>query len=182
LEIERAKIQPPDQSSEELQKQQDESNEQFEIILRKGKAILRVMEIADEISQNLDQQAYLGLKSDIESFIAGMTDKRYEKITIEESLPTGFVRSDGNIIEADLLSTGTMDVLGLALRLAMANYFLKDHEAFLVMDDPLADMDTKRQNNAAKMLRDYSKVRQLVIFTCHPDHAGLLGGNRIEMN
>ncbi len=182
LEIERAGIHPPDESSEELQKQLDELNEQFDIVLRKGKAILRVREVADELSEHLDQQAFLGLKCDIERFIAGMTDNRYEEIKIDESLPTGFVRSDGNVIEADLLSTGTLDVLGLALRLSMANYFLQDQEAFLVMDDPLVDMDPSRQSNAANLLKEYSKTKQLIIFTCHPSHADLLGGNKIAID
>ena len=181
-EIERAEIHPPEQSSEELKKQLDELNEQFDIVLRKGKAILRVREVADELSEHLDQQAFVGLKRDIESFIAGMTDNRYEEIKIDESLPTGFVRSDGNVIETDLLSTGTLDVLGLALRLSMANYFLQDQEAFLVMDDPLVDMDSSRQSNAANLLKEYSKTKQLIIFTCHPTHADLLGGNRIAMD
>jgi uncharacterized protein YhaN len=182
LEIERAGIHPPDQSSEELQKQLDELNEEFDIVLRKGKAILRVREVADELSEHLDQKAFLGLKRDIERFIAGMTDNRYEEIKIDESLPTGFVRSDGNLIETDLLSTGTLDVLGLALRLSMADYFLKEQEAFLVMDDPFVDMDPSRQSNAANLLKEYSKIKQLIIFTCHPTHADLMGGNRVVID
>jgi uncharacterized protein YhaN len=182
LEIKRVGIHPPDQSSEELQEELDELTDQFEIVLRKGKAIFRVREIAAELNEHLDQQAYAGLKDDIESFIAGMTDKRYQQITIEESLPTGFLRSDGNVIDANLLSTGTLDVLGLALRLAMANYFLTNHEAFLVMDDPLVDMDTSRQANAANLLKEYSKTKQLIIFTCHPNHADIMGGNRIILS
>lgn len=182
LEIERAGIHLPDQSSEELQEQLDELNDVFDIVLRKGKAILRVREVADELSGHLDQQAFLGLKSDIERFISGMTDHRYEEIKIDESLPTGFVRSDGNIIETDLLSTGTLDVLGLALRLSMANYFLKEPEAFLVMDDPFVDMDPDRQSNAAILLKEYSKTKQLIVFTCHPTHADLMGGNRVVID
>jgi len=182
LEIERAGIHLPDQSSEELQEQLDELNDIFNILLRKGKAILRVKEVADELSGHLDQQAFLGLKSDIESFISGMTDHRYEQIKIDESLPTGFVRTDGNVVETDLLSTGTLDVLGLALRLSMANYFLKEQEAFLVMDDPFVDMDPGRQSNAASLLKDYSKTKQLIVFTCHPTHADLMGGNRVVID
>ncbi len=179
LEIERAGIHPPDQSSEELQEQRDELNDVFDIVLRKGKAILRVKEVADELSGHLDQQAFLGLKSDIESFISSMTDHRYKEIKIDESLPTGFVRGDGNLVDTDLLSTGTLDVLGLALRLSMANYFLKKQEAFLVMDDPFVDMDPGRQSNAANLLKEYSKTKQVIVFTCHPTHADLIGGNRV---
>jgi exonuclease SbcC len=182
LEIQRASIHSPDQSSEELQEQLDELNEKFDIVLRKGKAILRVREVANELSEHLDQQAFLGLKSDIESFISSMTNHRYEEIKIDESLPTGFVRNDGNVVNTDLLSAGTLDVLGLALRLSMANYFLKEQEAFLVMDDPFVDMDPSRQSNAANLLKEYSKTKQLIIFTCHPSHADLMGGNRVVID
>jgi uncharacterized protein YhaN len=182
LEIERAGIQPPDQSSEELQEQLDELNEKFNIVLRKGKAIQRVKQVADKLGEHLDQQAFLGLKSDIESFISNMTDNRYKEIKIDESLPTGFVRGDGNVVETDLLSTGTLDVLGLALRLSMANYFLKEQEAFLVMDDPFVDMDPGRQSKAANLLKEYSKTKQLILFTCHPTHADLMGGNRVVID
>jgi len=182
LEIDRAGIHLPDQSSEELQEQLDELNDAFDIVLRKGKAILRVREVADELSKHLDQQAFIGLKSDIERFIANITDHRYKEIKIDESLPTGFVRSDGNVVETDLLSTGTLDVLGLALRLSMANYFLKEQETFLVMDDPFVDMDRGRQSNAAILLKEYSKTKQLIIFTCHPTHADLMGGNRVVID
>ena len=182
LEVERAGIHPPDQSSEELQEQLDELNEKFDIIVRKGKAIQRVKQVADELGEHLDQQAFLGLKSDIETFISNMTDNRYKKIKIDESLPTGFVRGDGNVVETDLLSTGTLDVLGLALRLSMANYFLKEQEAFLVMDDPFVDMDPGRQSSAANLLKEYSKTKQLIIFTCHPTHADLMGGNKVVID
>ncbi len=182
LEIERAGIHPPDQSSEELQEQLDELNEKFDIILRKGKAIQRVKHVADELGGHLDEQAFLGLKSDIEGFVSNMTNHRYEEIKIDESLPTGFVRGDGNLVETDLLSTGTLDVLGLALRLSMANYFLKEPEAFLVMDDPFVDMDPGRQSKAADLLKKYSKTKQLIIFTCHPNHADLMGGNRVMID
>jgi DNA repair protein SbcC/Rad50 len=182
LEIGRAGIHPPDQSSEELQEQLDELNEKFDIVLRKGKAIQRVKQVADELSERLDEQAFLGLKSDIESFISNMTDNRYKEIKIDESLPTGFIRDDGNVVETDLLSTGTLDVLGLALRLSMTNYFLKEQEAFLVMDDPFVDMDPGRQTNAANLLKEYSKTKQLIIFTCHPAHADLMGGNKVMID
>jgi len=70
----------------------------------------------------------------------------------------------------------------LALRLSMANYFLKKQEAFLVMDDPFVDMDPGRQSNAANLLKEYSKTKQLIIFTCHPTHADLMGGNRVVID
>lgn len=58
----------------------------------------------------------------------------------------------------------------------MANYFLQGSDGFLIMDDPLVDMDPGRRKNAARVLKGYAKGKQVIIFTCHPEHARILGG------
>jgi hypothetical protein len=45
---------------------------------------------------------------------------------------------------------------------------------FLVMDDPLVDLDPDRQEAAAAVLGRFASRRQLLLFTCHPAHAALL--------
>jgi DNA repair protein SbcC/Rad50 len=98
-------------------------------------------------------------------------------------LPSGFVRDDGEVLGAHLLSTGTQDVLGLAIRLAMAEFFLDGKQGFLVMDDPLVDMDPSRQQQAASLLRNYAEEngRQVIVFTCFPGHAEMLGGRVVGL-
>jgi exonuclease SbcC len=77
---------------------------------------------------------------------------------------------------------GTKAGLGLALRLSMAGYFLKDLEGFLILDDPMVDMDPERQKAAADVVRGFSKNKQVILFTCHPNHAEMLGGNLIRLD
>ena len=92
------------------------------------------------------------------------------------------VRRDGRSLPYDLLSAGTKDLFALAIRLAMAEFFLGGMEGFLVLDDPLVDLDPDRQRQAAAVLTEFSKKHQLVIFTCHPTHAQLLAdANRVEI-
>ena len=73
--------------------------------------------------------------------------------------------------------------MGLAVRLAMAAVFLNGRRGFLVMDDPLVDMDPSRRRQAAALLRDYAEDdgRQVIVFTCHPSHAEILGGRKVEL-
>jgi exonuclease SbcC len=80
-----------------------------------------------------------------------------------------------------VLSTGTRACLGLAVRLAMARWFLEDRDGFLLLDDPMVDLDPVRQDAAAELLRRFAGEKQVVLFTCHPTHAGLLGGSRVEL-
>ena len=110
-----------------------------------------------------------------------MTNNKYAKVAMDESLPEGFIRSDGSKIPYSFLSIGTKDVLALSIRLAIAKYFLRESPGVLIMDDPLVDMDPKRQQTASKVLNEFAKEKQLILFTCHPSHAQLFGGNRIEL-
>ena len=100
---------------------------------------------------------------------------------MSEGLPDGFVREDGQLLSCELLSTGTLVALALSLRLAMSDYFLADRDGFLVMDDPLVDMDPARQAAAAKDIREYSQRKQLLVCTCQPTNAEILGGNLISL-
>jgi uncharacterized protein YhaN len=70
----------------------------------------------------------------------------------------------------------------MALRLSMADYFLKINEGFLIMDDPMTDMDIIRQAKTVSCLNDYAQTRQVIVFTCHQSHADQFDGNRINLN
>jgi exonuclease SbcC len=92
------------------------------------------------------------------------------------------IRRDGQALAYDLLSAGTKDLFALALRLAMADFFLGGCEGFLLLDDPLVDLDPERQKLAAKILAEFADKHQLVLFTCQPTHSALFGdAHRIEL-
>ncbi len=100
---------------------------------------------------------------------------------MDASLPRALLKNPDENLGWDRLSAGTKDCLALALRLSMASRFLGNAGGFLMMDDPLVDMDPSRQEAAAGVLRDYARRCQLLIFTCHPRHAELLGGNLVQL-
>jgi exonuclease SbcC len=96
-------------------------------------------------------------------------------------IPSGIIKEDGTEIPIDLLSTGTGDGTAIALRLAMAEHLLQDRKGFMIMDDPLVNLDPERRKAAAEVLRDFAGKFQLIVTTCDPNTAGLLGGNLIEI-
>jgi exonuclease SbcC len=73
----------------------------------------------------------------------------------------------------DRLSGGTRGLFALALRLSMAEAYLGEEEGFLILDDPLVDLDPERQERASAVLARFAgrPGRQLLLFTCHPAHA-----------
>lgn len=181
LQLKIAELEKPEQSSEELKAQLKEAEDEFYSINKKGEAIAKIRELTDGILKQLDADTFAGLKKDLEDYISMVTEKRYCLVSMDGSIPKGFIRSDGELLSYNLLSAGTQDVLSLALRLAMANYFLKEANGFLMMDDPLVNMDPERQKRASELLKAYATKKQVIIFTCHPSHAELLGGNMVEI-
>jgi len=171
----------PDQSVEELTAQLDQAAVRFATLRRAGDALLRVRRETERLLASSDASIYAGMREELGRLMTVMTRERYGAVAMEGSLPTGLVRRDGPELDWERLSAGTRDLLALGLRLVMASRFLGDARGFVMMDDPLVEMDPERQQAAAAALRAFAEERQLVVFTCHPSHADLLGGSRVAL-
>lgn len=172
----------PDESSEEAKRRRDGAREQFHRQVQKAEILVRVKEAAGGLLEELDEGVYEPFTALVSQYLATLTNNRYRNVPSSTSLPGAVVRRDGRNLPYDLLSAGTKDIFALAMRLAMAEFFLGGTEGFLVLDDPLVDLDPDRQRRAAALLTEFSKKQQLVIFTCHPTHAQLLAGaHRVEI-
>lgn len=74
------------------------------------------------------------------------------------------------------LSRGTAEALYLALRLGLIAH-LGDVGPGLpvLMDDVLVNFDTERREGVATAIAELAEERQVVVFTCHPEIAEILG-------
>ena len=63
----------------------------------------------------------------------------------------------------------------------MADYFLQNSLGFIVLDDPLTEMDAERQLLAAACLENYAKGKQVLLFTCHPAHVKLFSAPAMDL-
>ncbi len=80
----------------------------------------------------------------------------------------GARRRDGH------LSAGVRTVCALCLRLALADEMFAGREMpFLLLDDPFVHLDEAHFEKTARLLRELSKDRQIVYFTCHRSRSGL---------
>jgi exonuclease SbcC len=153
----------------------------FERERRHGQALRRVQEKAADICRDMDGGTDNAFERDIAQRVAALTGNRYKRLSMHERIPRAVLRDDGAELPVDVLSAGTRDVLGLAVRLAMAGHFLGGADGFVVLDDPLVDLDPARQEQAAGMIREFAAGKQVIVFTCHPRHAEMLGGSVREM-
>lgn len=114
-------------------------------------------------------------------YFSELTGGKYKELTMQNIIPSG-VNDGAKTLRSEMLSQGTKDSLALALRLSMADYYLEGRDGFIVMDDPLTDMDPRRQKYAADCIRNFSQYKQVIIFTCHDSHSEILNGHSIQMD
>jgi len=75
---------------------------------------------------------------------------------------------NGKLKEPSQLSTGTRELLYLALRLAYVRHYCRRAEPLpLIMDDILVNFDDARREAALAVLRDLSREVQVLFLTCH---------------
>jgi exonuclease SbcC len=172
----------PDESSEEAAQRAEDVREQFNSQLKKAEVLVRIQQATDKLLEQLDRGIYEPFIALVSRYLADLSSDRYRNVPADEALPAGVIRGDGQALPYDLLSAGTKDIFALAVRLAMAEFFLGPRDGFLLLDDPLVDLDPERQKRAADVLREFAEKQQLVVFTCQPTHAALFGEvHRIEL-
>jgi exonuclease SbcC len=172
----------PDQSAEELAGLVKDAEETFATEKRRGEALQRVEAARLEALGAGESVLYDGMRDRLEKTLARMTAGRHTRVILEGSMPSALSDGNGSALPWDMLSAGTKDALALALRLAMAGYFIQGSDGFLMMDDPLVDMDPERQEASAAALQSFADGRQLILFTCQPSTAALLGGRLVTLD
>jgi len=180
IELAELKARLPEQSAQDLQRVSREAAAAFDRELSHGLALRRVEE-AIQAMEEKSSDIFGGFREEFEQQVAKLSGGKYQKAVMQESLPAIFQRKDGAAIPYAWLSSGTKDAFALALRLGMASHFLGSSDGFLMIDDPMVNMDPERQKIAGEMLKEFGKQKQVLVFTCHPAHAEMLGGNLIRI-
>ncbi len=75
-------------------------------------------------------------------------------------------RQNGRSYSAEYLSRGMRDAILVCTRLALADALFEGEKPFLVLDDPLVNLDDEKQKNAAALLRAAAEDYQILYFVC----------------
>ena len=98
--------------------------------------------------------------------MGGITGGIYDSLSIDENLNV-FLNTKRKLVPIEQVSSGTMDQVYLALRLAAAKLLQGDGEPFpLIFDDSFTQYDEERLRTALKWMAE-AYGGQMLIFTCH---------------
>lgn len=101
-------------------------------------------------------------------YMSLMTDGRYEDVLINRDF-TAKIRASGDSVarESEYLSAGTLDLMYLAVRLAVCELALPEGESCpLIIDDALVNLDEQRTQQALELLKEIARRRQVILFSC----------------
>lgn len=171
----------PEQSAEELWVVGEDAVRNFERVYQEGKAVALIKDKMDMLLKEIEDNPYHDFQNKFKKYFLNMSGGSFVGIEMEGDFPKKMVKQSGAELPYELLSFGTKDTFALALRLAMADYFLEGKDGFLVLDDPLVEMDRERQALAAEQINEFSKTKQVIFLTCHEHTANLLKGNHVEL-
>ncbi len=129
-------------------------------------ALSTIEELSSQIHDSFGQQ----LNQTVAQVISEVTGQRYQELKIDEKLDIKLAWN-GTYVALERLSTGTMDQVFLALRLAVADLLLGKDEVPLIFDDSFAMYDDTRLKAA---LTEVANRKQILLFTCHKREQRLL--------
>lgn len=101
-------------------------------------------------------------------YMSLMTDGRYEDVLINRDF-TAKIRASGDSVarDSEYLSAGTLDLMYLAVRLAVCELALPEGESCpLIIDDALVNLDEQRTQQALELLKEIARRRQVILFSC----------------
>lgn len=130
-----------------------------------------------EAATNDVQKKYIPVMNKVfKDTFSGLTAQKYTDIRAGENL--SIMLSDPRtemVVPVSMLSSGTIDQMYLALRIAISETVLKINEGLpFIMDEPFAQYDDERTDNALSYIYNISKKQQVIIFTCKQREVDLI--------
>lgn len=108
------------------------------------------------------------LSQGISSLAARLTGGRYQTVRLAPDLSlTVTAPETGRTVPLSALSGGTIDLLYLAARVAIADAVTGQSDTPLILDDSLVQLDEARLERALTYLGELARDRQIVLLTCH---------------
>ncbi len=148
-----------------------EAKERRAVLQEEYDAITLAEEILRESDQELRGRFSPELSRLAAEYLSEMTGGRYEELSIGQDFSARARSSEDSVMhEAAYLSAGTVDLVYLAVRLAVCDLVLPAGDPCpLILDDTLVNLDSTRYEQAMNLLKKVALGRQVILFTCRKE-------------
>ncbi len=133
-------------------------------------------DVLSTLRENIEKEYLAKMEKETGRILSEITDGRYritnfisDTLFVNPKKKDSFEKrwqvedTDGNVFAFDELSDGTKTQLLLSIRLALISLFFGKNTAFLMLDEPFAYFDRKREENTRKILQRLSEMNWQVL-------------------
>ncbi len=143
-------------------------HEQYDALCSEYDAITLAIETLKEADSEIQRRFSPELGKVASAYMSEFTGGRYSDVLINRDFSAMTRVSDDAVSRrAEYLSAGTLDIMYLAVRLAVCELALPDGEPCpLILDDALVNLDDDRLDQAMRLLSKIAAKRQVILFSC----------------
>ena len=171
------KIQNKLECEEQLEYYQEQKNE------------IEKLEKSIKLAKDALEQAYLEMKNevtpkftkDLSNLIEKISNNKYKNAKFDSEYGLRVEMENGEYMDCNRLSIGTIDQLYLSLRLSAMNE-ITEETLPIILDEAFAYYDSERLENILKYIYDNYKNNQVLIFTCTNREKQILDKLNMEYN
>lgn len=165
LDIEEANLLEQLETMTELKEKQESLYQQLEELKNKEETINIALQNLEEAYEEMKNTITPKFTQNLSNNASRISNGKYTKVTINDEKGLIIENQNGEYIEADKLSIGTIDELYFSLRLSMIEE-LSEEKLPVILDETFAYFDNERMENALKYLANELTGHQVIIFTC----------------
>lgn len=157
--------------------------------LEEEKQELLDLETSINIAKDALEKAYNEMKNevtpkftkDLSILIEKISNGKYNKASFDAEYGLRVENENGDYIDCNKLSIGTIDQLYLSLRLSAMNE-ISEEKMPIILDEAFAYYDNERLENILKYINENYKENQVLIFTCSNREKEIMDKLNIEYN
>ncbi|MGN0399560.1 MAG: ATP-binding protein [Blautia sp.] len=142
---------------------------------RREQEEIEAIEMAEEkireLVVSMQESAGKKLQKQISHIFREMTEGRYQQVSVDDNLELYLFEKERHV-PLFMVSSGTVEQVYLALRLAAADLLCQEEQLPVILDEIFAMYDDRRLMQTLKWLS--KKRQQIILFTCNHREAEIL--------
>lgn len=158
----------------ELEEELKRTKEEYERVKYRLKVINMTSTLLEQARQDLSGRYLESLREGFKYYmeLIGKSSPDIKPSYTESSLDSDLkptLSGEGIMREAEYFSSGTRDLMELAMHLALSKSLFEGMRTFIIMDDPFVNLDKEKIERALDFLSDLALNEdvQVIYFTCH---------------
>ncbi|MBW1990985.1 MAG: AAA family ATPase [Deltaproteobacteria bacterium] len=165
----------------DLLQEQSLLEEQFQEAMQRWAVLVLCRHLVEEARGVYERERQPQVIREADRFLGLMTGDRYRLVA---SLGDHSIQlEDRTLRRKDQIhwSDGLADQVYLAVRLGLAREFSRHTEPLpVILDDVLVKFDPRRRRGAARVILEFAREQQVLLFTCHPEFAEIVAALQQE--